>query len=476
MQVFLNKLLEIISNMECLIENRIRLCYKTYPKTAKFQILRKSDTLVLQNVSKMSLVEAKAFTQPMLSMIFKSCCIIFVARTSNLIVVGVMNITIVCDVLGEPNNGTSVAAYNLINHLKSQGHDVRVVCCDADKKGESGFCIVPTLNLGPIVNAALARNEVVPAKADPVILEEAIKDADVVHLLMPFPLSWKAVKICEKYGVPMTASFHVQAENFTCHLGMMKSNIATKEVYKYFYKKVYDHCTLTHYPTEFIKEDFESNIKKHVPSRVISNGVSESFFEPAPLEAIIRQKQKNNKKFTIVVVGRYSSEKAQQVLIKAIAKSKYKDRIKLIMAGEGPKGRMYRRLVKRNGVDCEMRFIEHNELKEVLNAADLYVHTAYVELESIACLEAIVTGLVPIICDSKRSAARFFAQDDRCLYRKWDPEDLKNKIEYFMDNPEELNACKEKYKTQANVSRLGECMNKMEEMLQEAAGMREKEA
>jgi hypothetical protein len=45
-----------------------------------------------------------------------------------------------------------------------------------------------------------------------------------------------------------------------------------------------------------------------------------------------------------------------------------------------------------------------------------------------------------------------------------------------MDNPEELNACKEKYKTQANVSRLGECMNKMEEMLQEAAGMREKEA
>ena len=59
-----------------------------------------------------------------------------------------MNITIVCDVLGEPNNGTSVAAYNLINHLKSQGHNVTVVCCDADKQGESGFSIVPTMNLG----------------------------------------------------------------------------------------------------------------------------------------------------------------------------------------------------------------------------------------------------------------------------------------------------------------------------------------
>ena len=387
-----------------------------------------------------------------------------------------MNITIICDVLGEANNGTSVAAYNLINHLKAQGHNVTVVCCDADKKGESGYKIVPALKFGPIVNAALARNEVVPAKADPVILEEAIKDADVVHLLMPFPLSWKAVKICEKYGVPMTSSFHVQAENFTCHIGLMKSSFATKEVYKYFYRKVYSHCTYTHYPTEFIKQDFEGNIKRHVPSKVISNGVSESFFEPAPAEAVEKQRAKNKDKFTIVVVGRYSSEKAQQVLIKAVAKSKYKDKIHLILAGEGPKRRHYKKLVKKNGVDCEMRFFSHDELKEVLNAADLYVHTAYVELESIACLEAIVTGLVPIICNSKRSAARFFARDDRCLYQKWNSEDLKNKIEYFMENPKELEACRKKYKTQANVSRLGECMNKMEQMLEEAAETRQKEA
>ena len=387
-----------------------------------------------------------------------------------------MNVTIICDVLGVPNNGTSVAAYNLIDHLKAQGHNVTVVCCDADKEGESGYKIVPTMKLGPIVNAALARNEVVPAKADSAILEDAIKGADVVHLLMPFPLSWKAVKICEKYGIPMTSSFHVQAENFTCHIGMMKSAFATKEVYKYFYKKVYSHCAYTHYPTEFIKQDFEGNIKKHVPSKVISNGVSEFFFEPAPVEAIEKQKAKNKDKFTIVVVGRYSSEKAQQVIIKAVAKSKYKDKIHLILAGEGPKRRHYKKLVKKNGVDCEMRFFDHDELKEVLNAADLYVHTAYVELESIACLEAIVTGLVPIICNSKRSAARFFAQDDRCLYQKWDSEDLKNKIEYFMDNPKELEACKKKYKTQANVSRLAECMNKMEQMLEEAAETRQKEA
>lgn len=41
-----------------------------------------------------------------------------------------MKIVVVCDVLGEENNGTTIAAMNLIRHLKSQGHEVRILCAD----------------------------------------------------------------------------------------------------------------------------------------------------------------------------------------------------------------------------------------------------------------------------------------------------------------------------------------------------------
>lgn len=41
-----------------------------------------------------------------------------------------MKITIVCDVLGEENNGTTIAAMNLIRSLKAKGHNVTVVCPD----------------------------------------------------------------------------------------------------------------------------------------------------------------------------------------------------------------------------------------------------------------------------------------------------------------------------------------------------------
>ena len=38
-----------------------------------------------------------------------------------------MIIAVVSDVLGEENNGTTIAAMNLIRSLKAKGHEVRVI-------------------------------------------------------------------------------------------------------------------------------------------------------------------------------------------------------------------------------------------------------------------------------------------------------------------------------------------------------------
>ena len=60
-----------------------------------------------------------------------------------------MTIVVVCDVLGEENNGTTIAAMNLIRTLTAKGHEVRVVCPDEFRRGQPGFYIVPKLNVGP---------------------------------------------------------------------------------------------------------------------------------------------------------------------------------------------------------------------------------------------------------------------------------------------------------------------------------------
>lgn len=84
-----------------------------------------------------------------------------------------MKIAIICEVLGEANNGTTLAALNLISYLKSRGHDVRVVCPDEDKRGLPGYYILPKAGL---VNALIKRNKLNLAKFD--------KDINIVQFTM----------------------------------------------------------------------------------------------------------------------------------------------------------------------------------------------------------------------------------------------------------------------------------------------------
>lgn len=82
-----------------------------------------------------------------------------------------MTITIVCDILGEENNGTTIACMNLIRYLRAQGHTVRVVCADQDKAGNECFYVVPERNLY-LLNPIVERNGVTLPRVDRSILEE----------------------------------------------------------------------------------------------------------------------------------------------------------------------------------------------------------------------------------------------------------------------------------------------------------------
>ena len=371
---------------------------------------------------------------------------------------------IVCDILGEKNNGTTLAATNLIDYLKSKGHEVRVVCCDKDKNNLENYYVTPTLNLGKFCNKILEKNGVTPAKADESVLRKAIEGSDVVHLLIPFFLARRAAKIAKELNKPITASFHCQAENVTAHVFMMNFPLANTLVYKNFYKHVYQYCDIIHYPTTFIRDVFEKETHK-TNAVVISNGVNEQFYKDVPSNRI-------SDKFTIVCTGRYSKEKAQHLLIKATAKSKHRDDIKLVFAGAGPYENSLKKLSAKHGTDAEFRLFPRDELLSLLHGADLYVHTAIIEIEAIACLEAIVSGLIPVINNSPRSATKAFALDGNNLFKLNDANDLAAKIDFWYEHPELIKEYKARYKSIIGNFDQKECMHKMEEMLLSAIEMK----
>ncbi len=366
-----------------------------------------------------------------------------------------MKVTIICDVLGEANNGTTLAAKNLINYLKSSGHEVTVV--SPDNSGEEGYISVEPLNLGIVCNWILHMNGVLPGKPDKAVLRNAICDADVVHLLLPFPLSITAVKIAKELGKPVTASFHCQAENITAHLGLMNSEALNRKIYKTFYNLVYQYCDAVHYPSELIREIFEEQAECKTNAYVISNGVNDVFVPDCG--------HRKNEKFTIICSGRYSREKAQQQLLEAVALSKYKNDIRIILAGDGPRSRFLQRRAKKLNLDVDFHFFSRSEMVKALQSADLYVHTAIVEIEAIACMEAICCGLVPVICNSQRSATRFFAVGENTLYTPDDYAELASKIDYWYEHGDEKNELSKSFESIRKSFSQKDCMRRMEEML-----------
>ena len=371
-----------------------------------------------------------------------------------------MNITIVCDVLGKENNGTTIAAMNLIRSLKGKGHRVTVVCPDAERRGEEGFVVVQQMNFG-IFNGYVAKNGVTIAKPDSRVLEKAIIGADVVHLVTPFFLANLARKVADMYGVPVTASFHCQAENITNHLFLMNFPIINTLVYKFLYRTTFRYCSAIHYPTEFIRDVFERAAGEKTNAYVISNGVN-NYFKPERREKPASLKDK----YVVVFTGRYSKEKSHKVLIDGVACSKYRDKIQLVFAGSGPmEEKLKRYAAKKLPVQPIFKFFSRKELTEILSYGDLYVHPAEIEIEAIACLEAITCGMVPLIANSPRSATRFFALGENNLFDYNQPYSLAKKMDWWIEHPEERDACAREYLGYAKQFNQDECMDRMEKML-----------
>ncbi len=300
---------------------------------------------------------------------------------------------------------------------------------------------------------------VAPAKVDPDVLLHAIADADVVHVMLPFSLGKAAGLYCAEHGIPLTAGFHCQAENLTSHFFMKDFAPANRETYRILYDRLYCRCDCIHFPTQFICDTFESVVGP-VPHRVISNGVAKAF-TPGPSRV-----PKEEGTFTVLFTGRYSPEKSHDVLIDAVAQSAYKDRIRLVLAGAGPREGEIRRRAEKCGIhEPVMKFFGREELIDVIRFADLYVHPAEIEIEAISCLEAIACGKVPLIADSPKSATRYFALTEDNLFRMNDPADLARKLDHWLSHPDERAACAEKYLGYAKQFAFDACMDAMEQML-----------
>ncbi|PWM46572.1 MAG: glycosyltransferase [Clostridiales bacterium] len=375
-----------------------------------------------------------------------------------------MKILLVNDQFFAANNGMTISAQRFARVLENHGNEVRVVSYGTPatvKEPEKAYLMDKFTVYG--FDWLISSQGMTFAKADDAVLIDAITWADVVHFLTPFALSHHGIEIAKNLHVPFTAAFHVQPENITSSIKLGKVGFINDLIYRWFNHYIYKYCGHIHCPSKFIAGELQKrNYKGKL--HVISNGIDPDFIGKRNIEKSIGLKDK----FVILMVGRLSVEKRQDVLIDAVKKSRYADKIQLILAGNGP--RKTDLINRSEGLKNPIiiNFYNKNDLLNIIAQSDLYVHASDMEIEAMSCMEAFAGGLVPIIANSKKSATPQFALDDRSLFNAGDSSDLAQKIDYWYENDSERCVMGREYVKLGQKYDLDSCVLAAEKMFFEA--------
>ena len=382
-----------------------------------------------------------------------------------------MKILFVIDSFYTTNNGTSISAQRFAGELRKRGHEVRVLCWDTpeyiENKMTDGDFTTPKFYM-PVFQPLCDKHDFSFAYNNKNIVHDACDWADIVHVFVPFGIEMEAINYCHEIGKPVTAAFHIQPENMTSSVSMGKVEWFNEMFYRSFRRNIYNRVRHVHVPSLFMGRmiaDRGYTAKIHV----ISNGIQDAFMEAGEKKAESRKSKVESQKqvFKIMMIGRLSQEKRQDVIINAVKYSKYADRIQLVFAGRGPEYDKYVELGKELKHQPQFIYVGRDELIEELLTTDLYVHASDMESEAISCIEAFATGLVPVIANSSVSATPQFALDGRSLFMPGDPKDLARAIDYWLDHPEERRHMEEQYRLAGRKYSLAASVTAFEEMLNE---------
>lgn len=377
---------------------------------------------------------------------------------SNVSAAGPLRIVMVLDTYDDVRNGAVISTQRFTGLLRGAGH--RVLILSSGEPGPDKIAL--RAFYPPFFKKIMQRMRFIFAWPERRILEAAFREADVVHVQFPFYLGIRAVSVARALGKPVVASFHVQAEQLLHNVGLRQQWLV-RLVYRFFLSSLYNRVDCVICPSRFAEQELRRYGLRR-PTAVISNGIPPDY-------RVIEAPKLFPGFFTVLTVGRNAAEKRQELLIRAVARSRHRDRIRLVIIGDGPQRVALERL-NQDLLDGQARFeyLPPAELPARYNGADLYAHCAAVEVECMAATEAMACGLPLLIADEPLSAARQFALGPDFLF--FGEAELAEKIDYWFEHREALLAAREAYLRLAVEYRIEKSLEKLVGVYREASAGR----
>ena len=299
-------------------------------------------------------------------------------------------------------DGGAIAQHRIVHELIKKGHDVRVIAPAFSFKNtvedENGSTIYrpPAFVLPFYMN-----NKYHFAPFPLVYVKKIIEEfkPDVINVCSPYPISICAMIVAKKKHIPLVGSIHILPENVLAPF-FSSPLYATMVKYTwsylvYFYNRV-DWATV---PTQTGAVMYQQKGLKTSVSP-ISNGVNTEMFKPTNKGEYLRKRFNLPEKPLILYTGRINQEKNVDVLVKAIPFVLKNVDAHFLFCGSGGLKPEMMKLTQELGVDSHTTFIDFLDWADypnIFTLADVFVMPAESELQSIVTLEAIATGVPPVV-------------------------------------------------------------------------------
>lgn len=378
-----------------------------------------------------------------------------------------MKILYVCNNISVPGNGICTSARNITAALREAGEDCRMLAGEnADPNG-----VQPEFRLKrfhfPIFQPIIDANGFSYAAFDREIVRQAIEWADIIHCEEPLFLERGVIKMASKLHKPLVGTFHMYTQNILSEIPLGNSALSNRLLMWAWRKRHYDYMSHIQCPTELVRKHLENN---HIKARlhVISNGIS------IPEQPVVAKPYEGGP-FRIIIVGRLAVMKNPGVLLEAMRYSRHAREIQITYAGNGTLEKKLRKTAAALVADGTLQytpqfeFLDKEGLRELAHNSYLCVHTATMEVEGLGCMEALREGTVPVIAqDNVYIGTASYALDERSLFPSRDARALADRIDYWIEHPDERNRMAQVYADAARATSLAQSAQALIAMYRQA--------
>ncbi len=299
-------------------------------------------------------------------------------------------------------DGGAIAQHRIVHELINMGHDVRVIAPSFSFRNtveeDNGSIIYrPRAFLLPFY----MNNKYHFALAPLLFVHKIIQDfkPDIINVCSPYPISICAMLWAKQKRIPLVGSIHILPENV---LAPFFTSALYPTMVKYTWSYLiyfYNHVDWATVPTHTGMTMYQGKGLK-IPITPISNGVDTALFKPTNKGEYLRKRFNLPKKPLVLYTGRINQEKNVDVLVKAIPSVLKDIDAHFLFCGSGGLKQEMIKLTQELGVNAHTTFIDFLDWADypnIFTLADVFVMPAESELQSIVTLEAIASGVPPIV-------------------------------------------------------------------------------